>query len=208
MVVYRDGKEYPLNSFGMHNRPSWGPKGKTLAYLASGSDGHGNQGDFVYWLKMGSGFEMAAALYMGYAKSIGAPPLTEPSTGKLLVVENISLKESVVVMFDPLCGCADASEVARLPYGVNWATLRPDGAVLVFSEDDGNLYSLDIHTKNVRVFVQDATEKSRPMFSKDGNYVAYFDDSNNIVITTADGHHIQTIPVNAHIQSLDWGILP
>ncbi len=209
LLVFRDGKEYPLNSFGQHKMPNWGPKGKTLAYLASGSDGHGHQGDFVYWLKMDSGFERATALYLGYAKSIGGPPLTDPKTGKLLIIENISLKESLVFRFDPICGCVDVREdFTKLPYAVNWATIRPDGEVLVFSEDDGNLYSLDMHTKNVRIFVKDSTQKQRPMFSKDGKYLAYFDDSNNISITTADGHNVQKIPVNAHIQSLDWGMLP
>jgi hypothetical protein len=41
LVVYANSKELTLNSFADHKLPLWGPKGKTLTYLANGIDGQG-----------------------------------------------------------------------------------------------------------------------------------------------------------------------
>src|SRR5262249_26283900 len=151
--------------------------GKTLAYLTSGVDGQGHQGDGISWLKMTRTFNQDAALYLGSATSIGAPPLTDPRTGRILMVINENLQQSSFSTIDPICGCNDSQrEFDIVHFSVNWATYDPTGTFIVFSEDKGNLYQLDMTTKTLSPLIVDQVQKHRPTSSPDGTQLAYFDD--------------------------------
>jgi hypothetical protein len=205
LIIYRDGKEYPLNSFGNHKLPFWGPDGKSLAFVSNGSDGHGHQGDFVYWLKIDNNFKRQSALYLGYTTQIGSPPLADPQTGQLLVVANQSLTQTEFLTVDPLCGCSDAQRsFTTVDYRVNWATYDPTGSFIIFSEDKGNLYQLDVITKQIAPFIVDKVKKHRPTFSPDGKQIAYFDDDNTVYIYTLANKEVTTIPFNVSVESLSW----
>ncbi len=207
IVIYTNGKQTILNSFGNHRAPVWGPGGKALAYMAQGADGHGNTGDFVYWLQMTRSFATDAARYLGFSAKISAAPISDPVTGKLLVIANTRLKVSTFFLLDPLCGCNDPSawgELAEIPYNVSWATYNSTGTQIIFSADDGNLYVMDTATKIVTAFLVDATQKYRPMLDSSDKLLTYFDDAKHVYIMTLPDKTVKTITLPDDVDSLTW----
>ncbi|MCC7449721.1 MAG: PD40 domain-containing protein [Anaerolineae bacterium] len=200
LFVNREGLEQVVNVSGMIMLPTWSADGTILAFVLRES-----VGDSVYQVSLDS-MQPVRLLSVPH---ITAPPLSNPATGRLLIVEQTSPQQTAFYTIDPQCvtqsAClASRKDIATVPYRVDWADYHPSATALVFSEQDaGNLYLLHTADGKVEPFAADGTYKRRPNFSRDGKSLAYLNQSNTLLVMNLDDKTTQSTSFNGVI-SMDW----
>lgn len=203
--LFADGKESALNSFGEIRRLGLSPNGKTLAFYGLGTDDAGNDGAGVYLIETKDALLYSGATYLGMLPfSNGAAPLYNPLTGNWLVIGNISRRVSEFREVDYFTDVSDGMLFTTVPYQVTWATFKPDGSQIIFSEAGGDIYTLNTTTKETSPLLVDEVLKLRPTMRPDGEQLAYFDDANHVYIMTLATNEIQSIQLNENIDSIAW----
>src|SRR5258706_7444727 len=117
LFVYRDGKEQIAPVAGNPIMPAWDMTGEILAFVI-----HDSVGDTVYRVSTKTQ-EVSRLLTVS---QIVAPPLTNPATGRLLIVEKVDTSKTDFYTIDPNCATqgaciASRREVATVAHAVNWA---------------------------------------------------------------------------------------
>ncbi|MEP7285543.1 MAG: hypothetical protein ABI947_07225 [Chloroflexota bacterium] len=202
LYIYRAGREETVSISGNIIMPAWNATGDGLAFVLREANG-----DSVYRVPLDS----LQPVHLLTVPEIVAPPLTNPATGRLLIVEKLGAKQTIFYTIDPDCttqiDCAKSRrDVAMVNRAVNWASYHPNAASLVFSDlDDGNLYLLLTGSGDVQPVVMDSGYKRRPTFNKDGSWLAYVNvtDGGKLYVFRISDKHIYSIPFGS-IASLSW----
>jgi len=198
LFVYYGGREWNVHLNG--TMPAWSADGHTLAFIVSES-----LGDSLYQLNI----DTMQPVRLLTVPHITAPPLSNPATGRLLIVEQTSPQQTVFYTIDPLCATQSAclasrKAIASVPYRVDWTDYHPSATALVFSERDaGNLYLLSTADGKTELFAADGVYKRRPLFSRDGKWLAYLNQSDTLFVMNVADQTTQQTPFN-HVTSMDW----
>jgi Tol biopolymer transport system component len=176
LSIYVRGREATVRISGQIRMPAWNADSTYLAFIL-----HQVSGDSVYRVSR-STLEPERLLTI---PEVVAPPLSGPATGRLLIVERLGEQRTAFYTIDPDCrsllSCEKSrQDIATVSYGVNWADYHPNAASIVFSTGDNpNLFLLMAGIGKVQTLLADDNAKRRPMFSPDGNWLAYINVSNS-----------------------------
>lgn len=200
LYVYHDGKEQMVKVYGNVAMPAWSADGNNLAFVVREASA-----DVITLLNLDS---MQATRLMSVAE-IAAPPLSNPATGRLLIVEKLAAQKVAFYTIDPNCATQSAclqsrKDIATVWHTVSWASYHPSATSIVFSDrDDGELYSLATATGKVSPLPAIRGYKRRPAFSKDGTWLAYLNDGNQLYALRLDDNTTQIVSF-ANVASVDW----
>ncbi len=201
LFVYRSGKELPVSGVsGAIMMPAWSADGNTLAFVVRESTA-----DFVYRANV----DTLTAEPLLHVAAIAAPPLSNPATDRLLIAERLDAKKTAFYTVDPNCASdsacrASRKDLATVGQSVSWAAYHPSATSLAFSDrDDGNIYLLNTANGDITPLVTGNGYKRRPVFSKDGAWLAYVTDSNQLYVVHLDDSVSQIVSL-ANIASADW----
>lgn len=202
-LTIRHGKGSQSVDFGPMftlSRATWSPDAKVLAVVATHRGG-----DAVYRVDM----ETFRKTLLLDGLNIGAPPIYNPATGRILIVERTGLRMTTLSTIAPHCDGPDSCRATRralatVSQRIEWADYHPNATVIVFSDaDDGDLYLLATATGSVSPLLSDSTFKRRPAFSPDGRRVAYLGGDQRVYILQLDDMTLQVVE-EASILALDW----
>jgi hypothetical protein len=203
LIVYRGGKEQIVNAPGAAMMPAWSADGEWLAFVSREA-----AYDAVYRVDVET-LHLSRVLSV---PEIAAPPLSSPATGRLLIVERVGTKQTAFYSVDPACaaqvaqgGCkASRKDITTVDRTVSWASYHPSATRIVFSDrDDGNLYLLNTANGDVTPLVSDGHTKRRPVFSKDGAWLAYVADGGQLYALRLEDGVAQVVRLN-QVASVDW----
>jgi len=165
-------RQTPLS--GKLTMPRWGADGKYLAVVERESTG-----DSIIRFSL-SAWQADVLLTVS---QIAAPPVANPATGRLLIVEKVGMGQTTFYTIDPDCATqgaclASRRNIATIPYSVSWADYHPNAGSIVFSDDQsGNLHLLLTGNGQVQPILADGQNPRCPIFSRDGRWLAYEDAS-------------------------------
>ncbi len=200
LFINREGREQIVSISGNVMLPAWSADGNTLAFVMRES-----VGDSVYQMNIDS---MQPARLLT-APEIAAPPLSNPATGRLLIVERIAPQQTAFYTIDPQCATQSAcmatrKDIATVPYAVSWADYHPSATALIFSDRDaGSLYLLSTADGKIEPFAADGVYKRRPIFSRNGKALAYLNQSNELFVLNLDDKSVRLALFNS-VTSADW----
>jgi hypothetical protein len=205
LYIYQNDSEHVVPIDGEAMMPAWDVSGKRVAFVIREA-----VGDTVYRVALRD-LQPERLLTVS---EIAAPPLTNPATGRLLIVEKLGVKNTSFYTIDANCATQSACEqsrrdIATIKYTVNWADYHPNAATIVFSDmDDGNLYLLFTGSGIVQEInvLKDRGYKRRPAFSNDGTWLAYTNvtDGNKLYLFEMTHGAIRPVPLS-NVASVDWG---
>jgi hypothetical protein len=203
LIVYHDGQEQIVNVPGAAMMPAWSVDGQWLAFVSRETDY-----DVVYRVDLAS-LQRSRVLSV---PEIAAPPLSNPATDRLLIVERVGAKKTAFYTVDPMCaaqvaqgGCkASRKDIATADHSVNWASYHPSATRIAFSDrDDGGLYLLNTANGDITPLVEDGQIKRRPAFSKDGAWLAYVSEGGQLYALHLEDMVSQTVALG-QVASVDW----
>jgi Tol biopolymer transport system component len=203
LIVYREGKERMISVPGAAMMPAWSADGEWLAVVSREADT-----DVVYRVNVAT---MQPSRVLSVPE-IAAPPLSNPATGRLLIAERVGLKQTAFYTVDPACaaqsaqgGCkASRKDIATVDHAVNWASYHPSATRITFSaRDDGGLYLLNTANGDITPLVNDGHIKRRPAFSRDGAWLAYVADGDQLYVLHLEDMVSQMVALSK-VASVDW----
>ncbi len=179
LYVYRNEKETRIVVNGTAKMPAWNADGTALAFVVSAD----NQ-DTVYRLRR----DRTEALPVLSVHELGAPPLSSPSSNRLLIAEVLTSRRTAFYTIDPLCASpaacqASRDDIATVPYAVSWAAYHPSGTFIAFTDrDNGGLYALQTGSKEVTALVNDHVYRRRIAFGRDPGKLIAIDGANGLYL--------------------------
>ena len=203
LIVYHDGKERIVRVPGSAMMPTWSADGEWLAFISRETDT-----DVVYRVNRAS-LQLSRVLSV---PEIAAPPLSNPATGRLLIVERVGTKKTAFYTVDPVCaaqgaqgGCkASRRDIATVARAVNWASYHPSATRIAFSDrDEGSLYLLNTANGDSLPLVNDGHTNRRPAFSKDGAWLAYVAEGGQVYALHLEDMVSQLVVLDK-VASVDW----
>src|SRR5260221_3400836 len=192
-------RQTPLS--GKLTMPRWGADGKYLAVVEREL-----RGDSIIRFSLST---WQADVLLTVSK-IAAPPVANPATGRLLIVENVGMGQTAFYTIAPDCASqgaclASRQNIASIPYSVSWADYHPNAGSIVFSDDQiGDLYLLLTGSGQVRSVVADGQSPRRPIFSRDGRWLAYVDASDGTLHLIKLSDDSQWIVNLIHVADWVW----
>jgi len=196
LIVLRNNEEQIVPLSGQIMMPAWNVDGTALAFIVRGPNG-----DTVYRAPL-STLQPQSLLRV---TEIDAPPLSNPATDRLLIMEKVGDRRTAIYTIDPDCGC-QRRDIVTINHDVSGATYHPNAASIVFSDaSDGNLYLLMTGSGEVQPLLTDASYKFHPVFSKDGTWLAFANsrDGNRLNLLSLKDKREVALPFYG-VDSLGW----
>lgn len=203
LYLYQNGKEQLIKVPGNGVLPSWNADGSALWFVSRQSSG-----DTIYRLRL-KDMQLFSLLTV---PQLVAPPLSNPATGRILIVEKLDGPKTAFYTIDPLCATpgmcfATRKDIGTVDHEVSWADYDPNATQIVFSSrTDGNIYLLATATGKVTPLVTDTIYKRHPVFSIDGKWLAYLSQADQLYLLRLDNSSENNVPIPwiYNVLSVQW----
>ncbi len=192
--------------------PAWNLDGSRLYFVMR----ERGVGDRVYRLErpqMNPNAENTEPTLIYAGLTLMAPPITNPATGRILLVEYVQdgLTRFTTIASDcnnPVTCSASQREVATIPASVSWAHYHPSATLIVYSDyRTGDIHLLQPSSGETQTLISDGRQKIRPTFSPDGRRLAYLADGRLYVVKVNEDLTVSPLKVSEgdlNIQSFTW----
>jgi hypothetical protein len=200
LYLYQNDKEIRIDVPGTPRMPAWNADGTALAFVV-----HTDNQDTVYRLRR----DRTEALPVLSVRELAAPPLSSPSSNRLLIAERIEANRTAFYTVDALCATpaacqANREDIASVPYAVSWAAYHPSGTFIAFTEyAHGGLYALQTGSKEITPLIGDKGYRRRVTFGSDPGKLIYIDGNLSLYLFDLVNHTLVWLyPTN--VTSVSW----
>jgi hypothetical protein len=200
LYIYRDGTETRINAPDSVTMPAWNADGTALVFVVDSG-----QADRIYRLRQ----DRNEALPLLTVRELGAPPISSPTSNRILIAEIIAPQQTAFYTIDPLCfseaACKESRiDIATVPYPVAWAAYHPSGTFIAFTDRMyGKLFALQTGSKEVKLLIEDYVYKRRVAFGADPTKLVYTDSTDDLYLLDLNSKAAQWL-IPTSVASVSW----